>query len=65
LEKPESGVGNFGKSESEILERSESDILPPTPQPWSQLKETIALMKLKYGVNPNESGVQLDPFFVF
>ena len=32
------GVGNFGKSESEILERSElesgSDIVPPTPQPW-------------------------------
>ena len=31
------GVGNFGKSESELLERSElesdSDILPPTPQP--------------------------------
>jgi len=39
LERPESGVGNFGKleSESEILERleleSESDILPPTPPP--------------------------------
>ena len=32
----ESGVGNFGKSESEILERSESNILPPTPQPWIQ-----------------------------
>jgi len=37
LERPESGVGNFGKAESEILERSdlesESDILPPTPRP--------------------------------
>jgi len=38
LERPESGVavGNVGKSESEILERSElvSDILPPTSQPY-------------------------------
>ena len=29
-----SRVGNFGKVESEILERLESDTLPPTPQPW-------------------------------
>jgi len=27
------GVRHFGKSESEILEMSELDILPPTPQP--------------------------------
>jgi len=25
---------NVKESESEILERLESDILPPTPQPW-------------------------------
>ena len=28
------GVRNFGKSASEILESSEPDISPPTPQPW-------------------------------
>ena len=35
MERPESGVRNFGKSVSEILERPEleSDILPLTSQP--------------------------------
>jgi len=35
------GVGNFGKPQSENLERSESGILPPTTQPW--LKATLDL----------------------
>jgi len=63
------GVGNFGKSESEILERSELDTIPPTPQPWLYTRQTYQLaidFTLSFGRNPFPAKNQtLRPYRVY